>query len=308
MKEKVIIIGGPTASGKSSLAIDLAKKINGEIISCDSMQIYKGMDIGTAKASLEERQAVVHHMIDIISPKDKYSVQDFQKACKNLIKEIHQRGHIPILAGGTGLYINSIIYDYDFNDVKPNQDFRDKMEEIYKNNPQALLDRLLEIDKDHYGYLTIKDKKKIIRALEVYEYSGKKITLDSKLNTDYDYYLFVITDIRQVLYDNINKRVDIMLDEGLVDEVKNLLSQGLNKDDQSMKAIGYREVIPYIEGEVDYNTMVETLKQDTRRYAKRQLTWFRKNKEAIWLDRSKLSRQEMLEVILGEVNELWIFK
>ncbi|MDO5027084.1 MAG: tRNA (adenosine(37)-N6)-dimethylallyltransferase MiaA [Tissierellia bacterium] len=304
MKEKVIIIAGPTASGKSSLAINLAKKVNGEIISCDSMQIYKGMDIGTAKVGPEERREIDHHMIDIISPGDTYSVQDFQKSAKSLIKDIHKRGKLPILAGGTGLYINSILYDYDFSNVEPKPLFRAQMEEKYSQDPQSLLDKLINIDSKLYSRLTIKDKKKIIRALEVYEFSKKTISVDSKENDDYDYYLFVINDDRQDLYNRINQRVDIMLHQGLLKEVKNLLDQGLTKDHQSMKAIGYREVIPYLQGEIDFDSMVESLKQDTRRYAKRQLTWFRKNKQAIWLDRSKLDSEQMIKVILGEINEL----
>lgn len=303
MKEKVVIIAGPTGSGKSSLAIKLAKRIKGEIISCDSMQIYKGMDIGTAKVNQEEMVEVCHHMIDIISPKDNYSVQDFQKNCKKLIKEIHARGHIPILAGGTGLYINSIFYDYDFNQVKPNRKFRQEMEAIYDDNPQILLDKLMSIDKNMYSSLNLKDKKKIIRALEVYEFSGKTISVDSELNKDYDFYLFVLTDDRKILYEKINRRVDIMLDEGLVNEVQSLLDDGLTENHQSMKAIGYREVIPYLKGEINYETMVESLKQDTRRYAKRQLTWFRKNEHAIWLDKSIYNQKEMLNKILEEINE-----
>ena len=303
MKEKVIIIAGPTASGKSSLAIKLAKLINGEIISSDSMQIYKGMDIGTAKVSQDERKLIPHHMIDIISPKEKYSVEEFQKFSKKLIKEIHQRGHIPILVGGTGLYINSIIYDYDFNNVKPNYEFRKKMEAIYKKNPEILLNRLIEIDEKLYSSLNLKDKKKIIRALEVYEYSGETITVDSKSNENYDFYLFVINDDRKILYERINKRVDQMLEKGLIDEVKNLIDKGLNENHQSMKAIGYREIIPYLNNETDYETMVEKLKKDTRRYAKRQLTWFRKNKEAIWLNKQDYSEEEMIEKILEEINE-----
>lgn len=303
MKEKVVIIAGPTGSGKSSLAIKLAKRIKGQIISCDSMQIYKGMDIGTAKVIQEEMGEVCHHMIDIISPKDNYSVQDFQKNCKKLIKEIHARGHIPILAGGTGLYINSIFYDYDFNQVKPNRKFRQEMEAIYDDNPQILLDKLMSIDKNMYSSLNLKDKKKIIRALEVYEFSGKTISIDSELNKDYDFYLFVLTDDRKILYEKINRRVDIMLDEGLVNEVQSLLDDGLTENHQSMKAIGYREVIPYLKGEINYETMVESLKQDTRRYAKRQLTWFRKNEHAIWLDKSIYNQEEMLNKILEEINE-----
>lgn len=304
MKDKVIIISGPTGCGKSSLGIKLASKLKTEIISCDSMQIYRGMDIGTAKVSLEEQKHITHHMIDIIDPNANYSVHDFQKACLNHISDIHEKGKIPILVGGTGLYVNSIFYKYDFSDVKPNYTFREKLEDLYKENPQLLLDKLLSIDKVKYSNLTINDKKKIIRALEVYEFSGKTISVDSQYNDDFDFYLYVLTDDRQKLYDNINVRVDNMLAKGLINEVNTLLNKGLNKDCQSMKAIGYREVIPYIEGEIDYNTMVENLKQDSRRYAKRQLTWFRKNKRAKWLDKSIYTNDQLLNMIIEDINGL----
>lgn len=303
MKSKVIIIAGPTGSGKSSLAIQLAKKVNGEIISCDSMQIYRNMDIGTAKVTEKEKSGVVHHMIDIISPKENFSVQDFQKQCKKLIREIHDRGNLPILAGGTGLYINSILYDYDFSQVKPHPEFRKKLEAAYEIDPIQLLEKLNKIDKNLYSSLNIKDKKKIIRALEVYEFSGKTISVDSKINQDYEFFLFVLNDKREKLYEKINQRVDLMLNNGLINEVDSLLSNGLNENHQSMKAIGYREVILYLQNKIDYQTMVDTLKQDTRKYAKRQLTWFRKNKNAIWLDKSESSQEEILIKILEEINE-----
>lgn len=303
MKSKVIIIAGPTGSGKSSLAIQLAKKVNGEIISCDSMQIYRDMDIGTAKVTEKEKSGVVHHMIDIISPKENFSVQDFQKQCKKLIREIHDRGNLPILAGGTGLYINSILYDYDFSQVKPHPEFRKKLEAAYEIDPIQLLEKLNKIDKNLYSSLNIKDKKKIIRALEVYEFSGKTISVDSKINQDYEFFLFVLNDKREKLYEKINQRVDLMLNNGLINEVDSLLSNGLNENHQSMKAIGYREVILYLQNKIDYQTMVDTLKQNTRKYAKRQLTWFRKNKNAIWLDKSESSQEEILIKILEEINE-----
>lgn len=306
MKSKVIIIAGPTGSGKSSLAIQLAKKVNGEIISCDSMQIYRNMDIGTAKVTEKEKSGVVHHMIDIISPKENFSVQDFQKQCKKLIREIHDRGNLPILAGGTGLYINSILYDYDFSQVKPHPEFRKKLEAAYEIDPIQLLEKLNKIDKNLYSSLNIKDKKKIIRALEVYEFSGKTISVDSKINQDYEFFLFVLNDKREKLYEKINQRVDLMLNNGLINEVDSLLSNGLNENHQSMKAIGYREVILYLQNKIDYQTMVDTLKQNTRKYAKRQLTWFRKNKNAIWLDKSESSQEEILIKILEEINEFWI--
>ena len=302
MKKKLLIISGPTGVGKSSLAVDLAKKLNTEIISADSMQIYKGMDIGTAKIKREEMQGITHHMIDIIDPKNSFSVQNFQELALNLIDEISSNDKIPIVVGGTGLYINSIFYKYDFSNVKPNEEFRKTMEERYKENPEVLLDKLVEIDPDKYQDLTIKDKKKIIRALEVYKFSGKTITVDSKPNDDYEIYLYVLNNNREKLYTDINQRVDRMLEEGLVKEVRRLIAQGLNKDHQSMKAIGYRELIPYIQGDLSYVKAVELLKKDSRRYAKRQLTWFRKNKEVVWLDKSTMTKDDMMNKILEDLK------
>jgi len=304
MKNKLIIISGPTGSGKSSLSIELAKILNTDLISCDSMQIYQGMDIGTAKVSKELRTQIKHHMIDIIKPYENYSVKDYQKTAKSIIDSMHKEDKIPIMVGGTGLYVNSIVYDYDFNDVEPNYEYRKKLEAIFQTNPNRLLDRLLEIDQEKYSKLTIKDKKKIIRALEVFEFSGKTISVDSKKNTDYDIYLYVLTDDRQRLYKNINLRVDQMLEDGLINEVKSLLADGVETNSQSMKAIGYREVIPYIFGDLTYEEMVETLKKDTRHYAKRQLTWFRKIEDAVWLDKSQMDKKEMINKILEDINEL----
>ena len=304
MKNKLIIISGPTGSGKSSLSIELAKILNTDLISCDSMQIYQGMDIGTAKVSKELRTQIKHHMIDIIKPYENYSVKDYQKTAKSIIDSMHKEDKIPIMVGGTGLYVNSIVYDYDFNDVEPNYEYRKKLEAIFQTNPNRLLDRLLEIDQEKYSKLTIKDKKKIIRALEVFEFSGKTISVDSKKNTDYDIYLYVLTDDRQRLYKNINLRVDQMLEDGLINEVKSLLADGVEPNSQSMKAIGYREAIPYIFGDLTYEEMVETLKKDTRHYAKRQLTWFRKIEDAVWLDKSQMDKKEMINKILEDINEL----
>lgn len=302
MKNKLIIISGPTGVGKSSMSIDLAKTLDTEIISADSMQIYRGMDIGTAKIKKSEMEGIVHHMIDIKDPKDNFSVHDFQERALKLVDKITSKGKIPIIVGGTGLYINSIFYKYDFSKVEPNEEFRMTMEEKYKANPKNLLDKLVKIAPDKYKGLTTKDKKKIIRALEVYEFSGKTITVDSKPNEDYDIYLYVLNNDRKILYEDINKRVDQMLEDGLVDEVKGLLDQGLNGDYQSMKAIGYREIIPYINGDLSYDDACDLLKKDSRRYAKRQLTWFRKNEDVIWLDKSTMTKEEMMKKILEDIG------
>lgn len=302
MNEKdVIIIGGPTGVGKSSLAIKLAKQLNTEIISADSMQIYRGMDIGTAKVSQEEMNGVVHHLIDIVDPTDTFSVQEFQIKALKLIEDLHKQNKIPIIVGGTGLYIDSLVYDYDFLNVKPDYKLRSKLEDIYNDNPQDLFDKLLKIDKDNYLHLNIKDKKKIIRAIEVYELSGKIISYDRQPSNDnINYKLYVLNDNRHDLYERINKRVDIMLDQGLIDEVKGLIDKGLNKDHQAAKAIGYREVFEYFNDELSYHEMVEKLKQDSRRYAKRQLTWFRRNEYSRWYSLEKYSIDQIKDIILNK--------
>lgn len=303
MTKKVIIITGPTGVGKSELSLALAKDLQTQIISADSMQIYKGMDIGTAKVSKAIRSQIKHHMIDIISPESKFSVKEFQAQAFMLIDQLHSEGLIPIIVGGTGLYINSLLYKYDFSNVAPNPSFRKKMNDLLDKKPDIVLEKLNQIDASRYGHLTVRDRKKIIRALEVYEFSGQKITVDSQRNEDYNFFTYVINQDRKVLYDKINKRVDKMLSYGLVNEVKGLLSDGLTEADQSMKAIGYKEIIPFIQGKIDYDAMVEQLKQDTRRYAKRQLTWFRRIDFASWLNKDDLSQEDMINKIKGDINE-----
>lgn len=302
MIKDVIIIAGPTAVGKSSLAIKLAKALDTEIISCDSMQIYKQLDIGTDKIKESQMLGIAHHLIDIIDPSQSYSVNEFQKDALNIIDQIHKKGKIPIVAGGTGLYINSIYYKYEFNDVKPDLDFRREMEEDFIDKARYHLDKLMQIDSDKYSNLTVRDKKKIIRALEVYKYTGKSIEVDSPRNEDYNFHLYILNDNRESIYARINDRVDKMLDEGLLEEVKTLINQGIDKNSQSMKAIGYKEVIDFIDKKFDYQTMVEKLKQNSRRYAKRQLTWFRKIDGATWLNKEDLKDEEIILKILGDLN------
>lgn len=286
--KKVIIIAGPTAVGKSDLAIKLAKKLNTEIVSADSMQIYRKMDIGTAKIKEEEMDGIVHHMIDIVDPDENYSVQNFQNQAYEIFDQIFEKDMVPIVVGGTGLYIDSLVYDYDFLNVKPDYKLRKELEDQYKKDPESLLDQVRDIDADLYKNINLNDMKKMIRIIEVYKLAGKKINYDRKnLNEDIDYRLFVLTDDRKVLYDRINKRVDQMIDQGLLEEVKGLLDEGLEKNVQSLKAIGYREVIPYLEGQYSKEEMIELIKRNSRRYAKRQLTWFRRNEYSNWIDISK---------------------
>ena len=286
--KKVIIIAGPTAVGKSNLAIKLAKKLNTEIVSADSMQIYRKMDILTAKIKEEDMYGIVHHMIDIVDPDENYSVQNFQNQAYEIFNQIFEKDMVPIVVGGTGLYIDSLVYDYDFLNVKPDYKLRKELEDQYKKYPESLLDQVRDIDADLYKNINLNDMKKMIRIIEVYKLAGKKINYDRKnLNEDIDYRLFVLTDDRKVLYDRINKRVDQMIDQGLIEEVQDLLDEGLEKNVQSLKAIGYREVIPYLEGQYSKEEMIELIKRNSRRYAKRQLTWFRRNEYSNWIDISK---------------------
>lgn len=300
--KNVIIIAGPTAVGKTNLGVKLAKQLNTEIISADSMQIYKGMDIGTAKVTDAEMDGIIHHLIDIVNPNDNFSVHDFQKIAYKKINELFDKNMIPIIVGGTGLYIDSLTYDYDFVNVKPDYDLRKNLEEIYNYNPQILLDRVHSISSN-YNNLGIKDMKKIIRAIEVYEKSGEVINYNrTKTNEDINYNLFVLTDNRDKLYERINDRIDIMIKKGLIEEVSNLLRNGVDINSQSMKAIGYREVIAYLNNEYSYDEMIYKLKQNSRHYAKRQLTWFRRNEFSKWIDVSKYSEEEMINLIINSIK------
>lgn len=299
--KKVIIIAGPTAVGKTNLSIKLAKKLNTEIISADSMQIYKKLDIGTAKVTKEEMNGIKHYMIDIINPDDNYSVQQFKNDALDIINKLHDANKIPIIVGGTGLYIDSLTHDFDFVNVKPNYDLRNKLENTYDKNPEILLDQVHQIS-EKYTNLTIKDKKKIIRAIEVYQESGKILSYDRKQNsTDIKYYLYVLNDDREDLYKRINSRVDKMIEKGLIEEVKSLLFNGLKPNSQSMKAIGYKEVLLYLNGEYSLKFMIEKLKQNSRHYAKRQLTWFRRNELSNWIDIKEKNTDDIVDYIIKDI-------
>ncbi len=288
MKEKVIVICGPTASGKTTTGIVLAKKINGEIISADSMQIYKEMNIGTAKPSEEEKQGIKHYLLDFIQPNERYSVAQFKLDAKKAIKEIISKGKVPIIVGGTGLYIDSLIYEINYNNINIDEEYRNKLEEIVKEQGLDILyKKAIEIDPVAMEKVSKNDKKRIMRVLEIFHSTGKTKTeqeAESRKNPiEFDYKVFAINWDRQVLYDRINKRVDIMIEQGLIQEVQDIF----NKYDffpTAMQGLGYKEVVDYLNGLYTKEEMIEKLKMETRRYAKRQLTWFRKNKETIWID------------------------
>lgn len=287
IKPKVIVIGGPTASGKTKLGIELAKKINGEIVSADSMQIYKEMNIGTAKPDIEEMQGIKHYMIDFINPDESYSVADYKRDAKNAIKEILEKGKVPIVVGGTGLYIDSLIYEIEYLDINTDMNYRKKLEErAEKEGLEILYNEAMAIDKDATELISRNDKKRILRILEIYHQTGKtKTELDknSRKEPEYDYKMFAIDMERDILYERINKRVDLMIENGLIAEVENVYKK-YKKFPTSMQALGYKEVVLYLENKIAKDEMIEMIKRETRRYAKRQLTWFRKNKQTIWIN------------------------
>ena len=289
MKPKVIVIVGPTASGKTALSIEVAKKINGEIVSCDSMQIYKDMDIGSAKPTKEEMQGIKHYMIDIVTPEERFSVAEYKKQAEAAIKEIIEKGKTPIVIGGTGLYANSLIYGIEYNEIKLDEQYRKELEEIAgaEQGLRDLYEQAKRIDEQAMRIISSNDKKRIIRVLEIYHSTGKtktELEIESrKKGVKYDYKVYAIDMEREILYERINKRVDIMMENGLIEEVKNIL-QKYKKFPTAMQGLGYKEVVEYLNGEISKEEMNQKIKQETRRYAKRQLTWFRKNKETIWLN------------------------
>ena len=305
MKPKVVVIVGPTASGKTALYIELAKKINGEIISSDSMQIYKDMDIGTAKVTKEEMQGIKHYLVDFVSPDCRYTVSDFKKDSENAIKEILQKGKTPIVVGGTGLYVNSLIYGIEYQDMKFDEEYRNKLMELAESEDglKKLYEEANKIDPEATKKISSNDKKRIVRILEIYKATGKNKTeqeiLSRQKGVDYDFKVFGIDMERSKLYERINLRVDIMLKQGLENEVKNLISK-YSEFPTAMQGLGYKEVVEFFEGKISHEEMIEKIKQESRRYAKRQLTWFRKNKETIWLD-SQNGVDKNIEIILEEL-------
>jgi len=304
-KPKVIVICGPTASGKTKLSIELAKKINGEIISADSMQIYKDMNIGTAKPTEKEKQGIKHYILDFLSPDKRYSVADFKKDSKESIKKILNQGKVPIIVGGTGLYIDSLIYEIEYNDIKIDEQYRKELEKIVNQEGlEILYKKAIEIDPQAMEIISPNDKKRIMRVLEIFHETGKTKTEQEKLSrqkeVEYDYKIFALNMEREILYDRINKRVDIMIKEGLIEEVSKLIKK-YDTFPTAMQGLGYKEVVEYLEQKISKEEMIEKIKQETRRYAKRQLTWFRKNKQTIWLDAQK-DVNENINIIMTEYN------
>ena len=303
MKPKIIVIVGPTASGKTALSIELAKKINGEIVSCDSMQIYKRMNIGSAKPTQEEMQGIQHYMIDIIEPNERFSVAEYKKQAETAIDKILKKGKTPIVVGGTGLYADSLIYGIEYPEIKYDENYRKELEKI-ANTPEGLEKLYIEaceIDEQAMKKISHNDKKRIIRILEIYKSTGKtKTELEAesrKKEVKYDFRVFAISMEREILYERINKRVDIMIENGLIQEVKELIGM-YKKFPTAMQGLGYKEVVEYLNGELTEKQMIDKIKQETRRYAKRQLTWFRKNKDIIWIN-GQADIEDNLNIIIN---------
>ena len=305
MKPTVIVIAGPTASGKTALSIKLAKELNGEIISCDSMQIYKEMDIGTAKVTKEEAEGIKHYLIDIVSPNERYTVSNFKKDSKNAIKEILNKGKTPIIVGGTGLYVDSLIYEIEYQDMEFDINYRNELMEKAETNEglKKLYEQAKTIDSKAMEKISSNDKKRIIRVLEIYKATGKTKTeleiLSRQKEVEYNYKVFVVNMDREKLYNRIDKRVDIMIENGLVEEVEKIYNK-YNEFPTAMQGLGYKEVVEYLQGKINKEEMIEKIKKESRHYAKRQLTWFRKDKNFIWLN-SEDGIEKNIEIIKNAI-------
>lgn len=304
---QVIVIAGPTASGKTGLSVEVAKQLHTEIVSADSMQIYQGMDVGTAKVTEDEMCGIPHHMIDIVSPMENYNVSRYVEDARPIVDDILSRGKIPVIAGGTGLYINSLVYGYDLAPIPSDDAVREEITQLYKEKGgEYLLEELRRIDPKTAERLHPNNARRLIRALEVYRISGTTISDQEERTKNapkpYDVKFFVLDTDRDKLYERINRRVDLMLENGLVTEVKTLLEQGIPKTNTSMQAIGYKEIVEYLDGYLTLDEAVEKLKMESRRYAKRQLTWFRRNEGAHWLEAS-LPKEELAKEILDTMKK-----
>lgn len=310
MKQDLFILAGPTAVGKTDISIKLAEKLNGEIISADSMQIYKHMDIGSAKITEEEKHGIKHYMIDFVDPLDEFSVAEFKEKSKNTIESITSKEKLPMIVGGTGFYIDSLIFNYDFANTYKDEEYREYLKNLADKKGKEYVHELLkDIDEESYKRLYPNDLKRVIRALEVFKLTNKTISEfneeQDKFDIPYNVYYFVLNMDRAKLYERINKRVDIMIERGLVEEVKMLRSMGCTADMQSMKGIGYKEILYYLDGKMTLEEAIELIKKGSRNYAKRQLTWFRKDKRVIWIDKDQYENDsEICNAIVEKFNNL----
>ena len=307
MKPKVIVIVGPTASGKTSLGIELAKKLDGEIVSCDSMQIYKDMNIGTAKPTNIEQDGIKHYLIDFVSPDKRYTVSDYRQDAKKAIAEILEKKKVPIIVGGTGLYVESLIYEIEYPKINTDENYRKELEERAKTEGlKNLYEEALRIDEEAMKKISPNDQKRILRVLEMYHDTGKTKTeleiLSRQNEVPYDYHLFGINMPKEVLYERIDKRVDIMINDGLIEEVKALF-QKYDEFPTAMQGIGYKEIKEYLNEKISKEEAIEKIKLESKHYAKRQMTWFKKYKELIWID-GQNSMEDKINVILNNLQEV----
>lgn len=309
-KLPLIVLTGPTAVGKTALSVKLAKAVNGEIISADSMQVYRHMDIGSAKVTKEEMDGVAHHLIDVLEPEDEFNVVLFQRLAKDAIADICSRGKLPILVGGTGFYIQSVLYDIDFTKTQEDVSFRKELELLAQTQgAQKLHDMLKEADPDAAEQIHANNIKRVIRALEFHAQTGEKISAHNEAERQkesaYRSLYFVLTDDRAKMYERIDRRVDKMLTDGLLKEVQALKDRGLKREMVSMQGLGYKEILAFLDGDCDLERAVYLIKRDTRHFAKRQLTWFKREKNVIWVDRREfLDENNILQFLIDRVKEL----
>ena len=308
MKEKLLVIGGPTAVGKTDLSIKLAQKLNGEIISADSMQIYKYMDIGSAKVTAEEMNGIPHYLIDVINPDIPFSVSDFKEHGNKALEEIISKGKLPIISGGTGLYINSLTCNMTFTEAERDEQYRQYLEALAMEKGNEYLHEILkECDPISYKEIHPNNRKRVIRALEVFKLTNKPFSSynagEDFYNSDYDVYYYVLTMDREKLYNRINMRVDIMMEKGLLEECIKLKDMGYTSDMQSMQGIGYKEILYYLEGKISLEEAVNMIKQGSRNYAKRQLTWFRRDKRCVFIDKDIMDDEEILDKIINDIRK-----
>ena len=308
-KKPLIILTGPTAAGKTSLSIELAKSIGGEIISADSMQVYKKMDIGTAKIRPEEMQGVPHYLIDELDPSEEFNVVAFVEKSKEAMKKIEAAGHVPIIVGGTGFYIQALLYDIDFSRHEDKESYRKELEQLAKEKGKEYLYEILKKKDPEYATIThCNNVKKVIRALEYYKETGKKLSEHNEeqrqKESPYNFAYFVLYHDREELYDRINRRVDLMMEDGLLFEVESLIKEGYTKNLVSMQGLGYKEFFDYFDGRMTLEDTVDKIKKDTRHFAKRQLTWFRREKEVIWLNKKEYEQEkDLLDSVLNIIQE-----
>ena len=310
-RKPLIILAGPTAVGKTSLSIRLAKETGGEIISADSMQVYRHMDIGSAKITKEEMEGVPHYLVDVLEPEEEFNVVRFQQMAKEAAERIWEKGKIPLVVGGTGFYIQALLYDIDFTENDGDESYRRQLEQKASDEEGAseLYEMLKAVDLKAAQEIHPRNIKRIVRALEFYHQTGKKISEHNETQrqkmSPYNYAYFVLTDERGWLYERIDRRVDLMMEQGLLDEVRYLKKRGVRKDSTAMQGLGYKELYAYLEGEYPLDEAVRIIKRDTRHFAKRQLTWFKRERDVIWTDKSVIGQdeQKLADYMLGYLRE-----